>query len=974
MNNYQFFDVEQAVGDERVMRGVHLNNGIKMILISDKNIVQSACSIGVNVGYYSDIHAGTAHFIEHLLFLGSSKYPDKNDYHSYIQMNGGYDNAFTSTDFTCYYLTLESTFFEKGLDMLTWFFKEPLFVQNLVNSEMEIIESEHQKNKASDIWIMDDVFKKFITPDNSKYKKFGTGSIDTLQTITRDEIISFFEKYYIGPNIVVCIVDSIDIEEMIKRFVPMFDDIKNTHLNSTPTRSDNRIEFISDNFIVYESISDYKFLNLHIVMDGDSRDQTDYQLFNFLSFIVGSEYTNSLTYHLLENDLIQELSSSVDYYYDVQSQLSIQIVLNTSIVEEKPDYLIEQILYSVIDFFKHLITINYNDFEYLYDEWKKILMMNLMYQNNSDSQSVSTNVVENMHKGSLQKAIVRRYYVSDCSKKMWEKFIHMIKQFSSMKITSNVNYKGIGKNPNIFPSISEWYNTKYWLSNIDLEKIEYSEKYTLYQWILKNCIGIPGYSIIVLPKNNNLELIKSKRPELIHANGTREIYLLEYNKYMKPICSIGIVRENKEFLEDDVKILLNIYFKLIYKVCNYYVHTMSDYRLEFSIYLSSENVICEFKGPTNAINLFISNTMKIIHPNVVLMGDNAMRYFNEILRDTIESIQNFKYNSPREISQYFMKYLISQGLSLNEKLDFLRKITWDSFKSEIERIFKFTREYYLLVGVGKYGSSADYYNLNEFGLSGENTYNYENDSWMKNLIDLTVLDGKIGDVVSTKNLTEIERVKKTNSTDTSYYVDKSLICPKESNNCIIRYWNIGDVQLEYDEETQHLKLNTFEQIVKIQLITMLVAELFNEPLFDKIRTVDKLGYIVRAYSNVIKLKYTISYNVTFLVQSTFSIKKIGSSIDNFLSDLKSNIEDWKDKYNTLKQSQQLEYSKPFTNLSDEVESYMGAIALKTFNFNTMDMYIRVLEQLDYEQDVLPVIKHVIESKNYVQVIYDKDIV
>jgi insulysin len=171
---FQYFDIDLTINDKRDIRGFTLTNGINIILISDPNLNTSSCSIGINGGYLQDEFEGTAHFLEHLLFMGSSKYPEQNIYHSYIQSAGGQDNAYTSDNITCYYLELETNFLEKGIDMLSWFFREPLLDMKHISSEREIINSEHQKNILSDMWIMDDIFKKFIT-DKSKYTKFGTG-------------------------------------------------------------------------------------------------------------------------------------------------------------------------------------------------------------------------------------------------------------------------------------------------------------------------------------------------------------------------------------------------------------------------------------------------------------------------------------------------------------------------------------------------------------------------------------------------------------------------------------------------------------------------------------------------------------------------------------------------------------------------------------------------------------------------------
>lgn len=70
------------------------------------------------LGYFSDPVEipGLAHFCEHMLFLGTEKYPVENDYLKYITEHGGYCNASTSFDYTHYYFEVLPEHFEGALD------------------------------------------------------------------------------------------------------------------------------------------------------------------------------------------------------------------------------------------------------------------------------------------------------------------------------------------------------------------------------------------------------------------------------------------------------------------------------------------------------------------------------------------------------------------------------------------------------------------------------------------------------------------------------------------------------------------------------------------------------------------------------------------------------------------------------------------------------------------------------------------
>lgn len=61
-------------------------------------------------------HQGLAHFLEHLLFMGTEKYPDEAEYSAYLSDHGGSSNAYTDAELTNYYFDVNSGDFEEALD------------------------------------------------------------------------------------------------------------------------------------------------------------------------------------------------------------------------------------------------------------------------------------------------------------------------------------------------------------------------------------------------------------------------------------------------------------------------------------------------------------------------------------------------------------------------------------------------------------------------------------------------------------------------------------------------------------------------------------------------------------------------------------------------------------------------------------------------------------------------------------------
>ncbi|HRD55976.1 MAG TPA: insulinase family protein, partial [Parachlamydiaceae bacterium] len=108
---------------------IRLANGLEALLISDPMIDQSGAVLTVKTGSFEDGEEtpGIAHFLEHMLFLGTKKYPQESGYQHFIAENGGLTNAFTSNDFTAYIFSVNNNAFLEALDRFSEFFKEPLF-------------------------------------------------------------------------------------------------------------------------------------------------------------------------------------------------------------------------------------------------------------------------------------------------------------------------------------------------------------------------------------------------------------------------------------------------------------------------------------------------------------------------------------------------------------------------------------------------------------------------------------------------------------------------------------------------------------------------------------------------------------------------------------------------------------------------------------------------------------------------------
>uniref|UniRef100_A0A0D9YFS5 Peptidase M16 N-terminal domain-containing protein n=1 Tax=Oryza glumipatula TaxID=40148 RepID=A0A0D9YFS5_9ORYZ len=197
----------RARSDKREYRRVVLPNALECLLISDSETDKAAACMEVGVGSFSDPEGleGLAHFLEHMLFYASEKYPGEQDYTKYITEHGGSCNAYTSSETTNFYFDVNVANFEEALDRFAQFFIKPLMSQDAVLREIKAVDS---------------------------------GSWETLETKPkergldiRQELLKFYENY--STNLMHLVVYGKESLDCIQSFVErLFSDIKNTDQGS----------------------------------------------------------------------------------------------------------------------------------------------------------------------------------------------------------------------------------------------------------------------------------------------------------------------------------------------------------------------------------------------------------------------------------------------------------------------------------------------------------------------------------------------------------------------------------------------------------------------------------------------------------------------------------------------------------------------------------------------------------------------
>ncbi len=227
--------------DEKQYRYLELDNSLRVLLISDPKADRAAASLDVHAGSLQDptLRPGLAHFLEHMLFLGTKTYPVAGEYQAFISQHGGSHNAFTAQEHTNYFFEIDAKKLHGALDRFSRFFYEPLFTEEYVQREKEAVNGEYKSKYKDDYRRIQYVMKTLVNPEHPA-SHFATGNLQTLsdnkQSKVRDDLLAFYKTYYSANLMTLTVYGKEDLDTLKKWIEPLFNPIENgqTQLTDYP--------------------------------------------------------------------------------------------------------------------------------------------------------------------------------------------------------------------------------------------------------------------------------------------------------------------------------------------------------------------------------------------------------------------------------------------------------------------------------------------------------------------------------------------------------------------------------------------------------------------------------------------------------------------------------------------------------------------------------------------------------------------
>lgn len=308
--------IQKSPNDDRTYAAITLPNQLQVVLVSDPSLENAAASLAVGVGSAQDPDSqpGLAHYLEHMLFLGTQKYPTPDSFFEFVQANAGMSNAYTAFDKTNYHFQVNATKFDEALDRFSDYFKAPTLDPHYADKERNAVNSEWSMNRGQDGWILH-ILDGETANRNNPQARFNIGNLETLSdkkdSILQDEVKSFYNRFYSANNMRLTLVGSQSIDELRALAEKYFSPIRNKNIVPPKVTTLGLTSAEMGKNIYYQSLKDIKKIYVDFPIK-NNKDQWRVKPNEFVNNLLTSEEEGTLCEQLRTQGFANSVTAYVN--------------------------------------------------------------------------------------------------------------------------------------------------------------------------------------------------------------------------------------------------------------------------------------------------------------------------------------------------------------------------------------------------------------------------------------------------------------------------------------------------------------------------------------------------------------------------------------------------------------------------------------------------------------------------------------
>ncbi len=308
--------IHKSPNDDRTYAAITLPNQLQVVLVSDPSLENAAASLAVGVGsaFDPDSQPGLAHYLEHMLFLGTQKYPIPDSFFEFVQANAGMSNAFTAFDKTNFHFQVNAAKFDEALDRFSDYFKAPTLDAHYADKERNAVSSEWSMDRSQDNWILHVLDGETANPA-SPHARFSIGNLETLadkkNSILQDEVKAFYNRYYSANNMRLTLVGNQPIVALKALAEKYFSGIVNKNIVLPKVTAPGLTQAEMGKNIYYKSQKDIKKIYVDFPIK-NNKNEWRLKPNEFVNNLITSEEEGTLCEQLRDQGLANNVTAYVN--------------------------------------------------------------------------------------------------------------------------------------------------------------------------------------------------------------------------------------------------------------------------------------------------------------------------------------------------------------------------------------------------------------------------------------------------------------------------------------------------------------------------------------------------------------------------------------------------------------------------------------------------------------------------------------
>ena len=203
-----------------------LPNGLKIIFVPTKGYPSATAMVLVKTGsnYEKKSENGLSHFLEHMVFKGTTKRPSIRQISQELDSIGAYTNAFTSNELTAYFAKADKRYFKKILDVVSDMYLDPLLPAPELEKERGVILQEISMYEDLPQRKVGEILVRLLYGEVPAGRPV-IGPRENIKRFTRKDFINYRKKHYVAEKTVVIVAGDLNERQIFSEVEKLFSKI-----------------------------------------------------------------------------------------------------------------------------------------------------------------------------------------------------------------------------------------------------------------------------------------------------------------------------------------------------------------------------------------------------------------------------------------------------------------------------------------------------------------------------------------------------------------------------------------------------------------------------------------------------------------------------------------------------------------------------------------------------------------------------